>query len=137
MFFEVSFDLWRKRSPSHIFSDGFDISNRHFEFLGYSSSSLRDHSFWFVSPFTIGDMRWNAEAIRASLGDFSIIRDPNGNEISNDKTMKCPARYGARLAQAFRWVPCRKDGSTLCLNFQRNGALHKNQTIRSAPPGRH
>ncbi len=57
-----------------------------------------------MSPFIIGDNVWDAEAIRESLGDFSIIRDPNGNETSNDKTIKCPARYGARLAQAFRCV---------------------------------
>ncbi|KAF8337536.1 RNA dependent RNA polymerase-domain-containing protein [Cantharellus anzutake] len=84
-----------------ILRGGFWISGRHFQFLGYSSSSLRDHTFWFVNPFRVGDILWNAEAIRSSLGDFSIIRDPNGNETSNEKTIKCPARYGARIAQAF------------------------------------
>ncbi|KZT57170.1 RdRP-domain-containing protein [Calocera cornea HHB12733] len=68
---------------------GIMIGGRHFEFLGYSLSALRQHSVWMVTPFehpTRGLV--TAEAIRDRLGDFSQV-------------LNCPARYGARLAQAF------------------------------------
>ncbi|KZO99422.1 RdRP-domain-containing protein [Calocera viscosa TUFC12733] len=69
--------------------EGLMIGGRHFEFLAYSLSALRQHSVWMVTPFehpTRGLV--TAETIRDSLGDFSQV-------------WNCPARYGARLAQAF------------------------------------
>jgi len=43
---------------------------------------------WFICPFDTDAGLVNAESIRASLGDFSGV-------------IKCPARYGARISQAF------------------------------------
>ncbi|KIO28063.1 hypothetical protein M407DRAFT_231286 [Tulasnella calospora MUT 4182] len=73
-----------------ILNKGLEIAGRHFDFLAYSGSGLRQHSLWFVSPFqhpTFGDV--NADKIRVGLGNFS-------------KVIRCPAsRYGARISQAF------------------------------------
>lgn len=65
---------------------GFHLAGRHFDFLGYSSSALREHAVWYVSPFkhpTKGLV--TAQNIRDSLGDFS-------------KVIKSPSKYGARMA---------------------------------------
>ncbi|KAI9452162.1 RdRP-domain-containing protein [Russula earlei] len=68
---------------------GFELAGRAFEFLAYSSSQLRDHSVWFVSPFRDPVEGYvTAEKIRASLGDFS-------------KLLRTPSKYAARIAQAF------------------------------------
>ena len=68
---------------------GFELGGRNFEFLAYSTSALREHSVWFVSPFRDPVEGYvTAEKIRASLGDFS-------------KLLRMPSKYGARIAQAF------------------------------------
>ncbi|EJT98377.1 RdRP-domain-containing protein [Dacryopinax primogenitus] len=72
-----------------ILREGVTLAGRHFEFLAYSLSALRQHSVWMVAPFdhpVLGLM--TANRVRDRLGDFSRVS-------------KCPARYGARLAQAF------------------------------------
>ncbi|KAG9045507.1 hypothetical protein FS837_006169 [Tulasnella sp. UAMH 9824] len=72
-----------------ILDHGLEVAGRHFDFLAYSGSGLRQHSLWFVSPFrhpTFGEV--DADTIRIGLGNFS-------------KVIKCPARYGARISQAF------------------------------------
>ncbi|KDQ20445.1 hypothetical protein BOTBODRAFT_124037 [Botryobasidium botryosum FD-172 SS1] len=72
-----------------IFQKGFDLAGKHFDFLAYSSSALKEHAVWFCTPFdhpTRG--RVTAETIRQSLGNF-------------DRVIYCPARYGARMSQAF------------------------------------
>lgn len=68
---------------------GFDIGGRHFEFLAYSQSALREHAVWFVNPFQ-HPMRGfvDGQSIRDSLGDFR-------------KVISAPSKYAARLAQAF------------------------------------
>ena len=72
-----------------ILKGGFDLCGKHFEFLGYSSSSLRDHDVWFMTPFNDPDSGYvNAARIRLEAGDFS-------------GELRYPARYAARLAQAF------------------------------------
>ncbi|KAG8217645.1 RNA dependent RNA polymerase-domain-containing protein [Butyriboletus roseoflavus] len=68
---------------------GFDLAGRHFEFLGYSSSALREHAVWYVSAFYHPKRGVvNAQNIRDSLGDFSGV-------------ITSPSKYGARMAQAF------------------------------------
>lgn len=83
-----------------ILKSGFELSGRRFEFLAYSSSSLRDHSVWFMHPFehvSKGYLRpgkkdrlVNANFIRETIGDF------RGTEL-----LKQPSKYAARLGQAF------------------------------------
>lgn len=65
---------------------GFDLAGRHFEFLGYSSSSLREHAVWYLNAFYHPKKGVvNAQNIRDSLGDFSGV-------------IMSPSKYGARMA---------------------------------------
>jgi RNA-dependent RNA polymerase len=78
-----------KQRVGGILRDGFEIGGRAFEFLAYSTSALRNHVVWFVSPFrdpVVGYV--TSEKIRASLGDFSQL-------------LRMPSKYAARIAQAF------------------------------------
>ncbi|KAJ3575271.1 hypothetical protein NP233_g1196 [Leucocoprinus birnbaumii] len=78
-----------------IMRDGLVIAGRRFFFLAYSQSALREHSVWFVKPFH--DPQYGivtAEKIIKSLGTF--------RKLEYDRTLEfCPARYGARISQAF------------------------------------
>ena len=68
---------------------GFELGGREFYFLAYSSSALREHAVWFMSPFQHPTRGWvTPQSIRDSLGDFT-------------KVIKYPSKYAARLAQAF------------------------------------
>ena len=72
-----------------ILRHGFELGGRAFEYLAYSTSALRGHSVWFVSPFRDPIEGYvTAEHIRSSLGDFS-------------KLLRTPSKYAARIAQAF------------------------------------
>ncbi|CAG8567884.1 9056_t:CDS:2 [Gigaspora margarita] len=62
---------------------GIKIGDRHYEFLAFSSSQLRDHSCWFFAP----TFDLTADDIRAWMGDFS------GNFVV--------AKYAARMGQCF------------------------------------
>jgi RNA-dependent RNA polymerase len=78
-----------KQRVGGILRHGFELGGRAFEFLGYSTSALREHSVWFVSPFRDPVEGYvTSEIIRSSLGDFS-------------KLLRMPSKYAARIAQAF------------------------------------
>lgn len=68
--------------------EGIRIGGRHFEFLGFSHSSLRYQTCWFVAPFRDhnGDII-NAHTMIPKLGDFTRILSP--------------ARCAARIGQTF------------------------------------
>jgi hypothetical protein len=70
-----------------LFLEGLKVGGRLFRFLGFSTSSLREHSTWFVSDFVYEGEAVSADSIRATIGDLS--------------TIKVPARYAARMGQAF------------------------------------
>jgi RNA-dependent RNA polymerase len=77
----------------HILREGLEIAGRQFQFLAYSMSGLKEHSVWFVSPFD--DERHghvDASTIIEGLGSFTRIEP---------RLIYCPARYGARISQAF------------------------------------
>lgn len=65
--------------------DGFDLAGKHFTFLAYSQSALRQHAVWFVSSFQHTTGLVNAHIIRESLGDFSGC-------------ITSPSKYAARMA---------------------------------------
>ncbi|KAA1087671.1 hypothetical protein PGT21_035256 [Puccinia graminis f. sp. tritici] len=92
---------------------GMILCGRKFEFLGYSNSALKDHQAWFVCPFYKGDQLVTAASIRAKLGDFS-------------KVIRIPARYMARIAQAFtstrRSLTLRPSEVTRMDDVERNGS---------------
>ena len=54
-----------------ILNHGLTICDRHYEFLAFSSSQLREHSCWMFTPST-GSV--TADSIRTWMGDFSRVR---------------------------------------------------------------
>jgi len=72
---------------SSILRQGLEIADEHFDFLGFSHSSLRSQTCWFMRPFLYDGRLLNARSLVSSLGDFSSIR--------------CPAKCAARIGQAF------------------------------------
>ncbi|KAF5386830.1 hypothetical protein D9615_001534 [Tricholomella constricta] len=88
---EVDGSTYLQERVGGILKDGFELAGRHFEFLAYSSSALREHAVWFMNPFH--HKKWgfiDSEYIRRTLGDFE------GTEL-----LKSPSKYAARMAQAF------------------------------------
>ncbi|EIN07212.1 RdRP-domain-containing protein [Punctularia strigosozonata HHB-11173 SS5] len=87
-----------------ILKEGFELAGRHFQFLAYSSSALKQHAVWFVHPFEHHEKgSVDAYIIRDRLGDFSGAID-NNNETRDAKTIQLrmqPSKYAARMAQAF------------------------------------
>ncbi|PKY19633.1 RdRP-domain-containing protein [Rhizophagus irregularis] len=67
----------------HTLNRGIKIGNRHYEFLAFSSSQLRDHSCWFFA--STEDL--TANHIRDWMGDFTSIKNV--------------AKYAARMGQCF------------------------------------
>lgn len=89
---EVDLPSFVKRRVGSILTNGLDVGGRHLEFLAYSQSALREHAVWFVKEFrTPSGVVVNARTIIAGLGNFA--HDP--------QLIFCPARYGARISQAF------------------------------------
>ncbi|KAG8719642.1 hypothetical protein FRC09_010851 [Ceratobasidium sp. 395] len=77
-----------KITPTGIFLAGLVIGDRRYTLLGYSQSGMRDHACLFSSRFVFEGSEITPASIRSSLGDFTKVID-------------CPARYGARMSQAF------------------------------------
>jgi hypothetical protein len=74
-----------------VLRDGMSIAGRKYDFLGFSHSSLRAQSCWFMAPFTYkGSLLYDRLLIQ-QLGDFTQIR--------------CPAKCAARIGQAFSETP--------------------------------
>jgi RNA dependent RNA polymerase len=63
------------------------IAGLRFEFLGFSHSSLRARSCWFMAPFVENGRLLPASEVIQGLGDFSEFRSP--------------AKCAARIGQAF------------------------------------
>ncbi|KAF1956713.1 RdRP-domain-containing protein [Byssothecium circinans] len=70
-----------------VLDEGIMIAGRHYSFLGFSHSSLRCHTAWFMAPFIQNNKLLHAKDIIEDLGDFSHIR--------------CSAKCAARIGQAF------------------------------------
>ncbi|KAJ6574801.1 RNA-directed RNA polymerase 2 [Mycena capillaripes] len=84
----------RSRVGEFLIDNGLSIAGRHFEFLAYSQSALKEHAVWFVRPFRVGETLVTASSIIKTIGSFDDLEfDP--------KLMYCPARYAARISQAF------------------------------------
>lgn len=81
-----------------VLRDGIIIAGEHFRFLAYSQSALKEHTVWFVKPFLHRDEQdiesfVDATTIIQNLGNFHVSFDP--------ELIRCPARYAARISQAF------------------------------------
>lgn len=70
-----------------ILRKGIDVAGEHFNFLGFSHSSLRTHTCWFMRSFIHEGSLMFAQKMVSELGDFSLIH--------------CPAKCAARIGQAF------------------------------------
>ncbi|KZT06877.1 RdRP-domain-containing protein [Laetiporus sulphureus 93-53] len=92
---EVDGRTFINRTVKHLLVHGMTVAGRHFDFLAYSQSALKEHSVWFVKEFVhIDGTTVNATTIRKSLGSFrDLAFDP--------QLIYCPARYAARMSQAF------------------------------------
>ena len=79
--------IYRSRFKN-VMLDGLIVGGRKFEFLGFSHSSLRSQTCWYMAAFTTvhGEMV-DARNIIDKLGDFGEIR--------------VPAKCAARIGQAF------------------------------------
>lgn len=85
---DIEAEIYSGRVRSALQS-GLVLGGRLFRFLAWSTSSLREHSVWFVADF-VDDatlQRVSAHSIRDGIGDLHHIR--------------VPARYAARMGQAF------------------------------------
>lgn len=87
---EVDGTTFLQQRVGGILKNGFELAGRYFEFLAYSSSALREHAVWFMSPFVHDKVSVDAESIRKNLGDFK-----------DTELLRQPSKYAARLAQAF------------------------------------
>lgn len=83
---------WRFKE---ILNDGVEVAGRLFKFLGFSHSSLRAQTCWFLAPFIHDGKPIDADMIISSLGDFSHIRSP----------AKCAARIGQAFTETSSSTP--------------------------------
>lgn len=96
---EVDVRAFIHRRVGGVLNNGLTIAERHFKFLAYSLSGLKSHSVWFINEFIAvyedGTSEFvGRDAIIRSLGTFdNLEHDP--------QLLYCPARYAARISQAF------------------------------------
>lgn len=90
-----------------------DVAGRGFEFLGFSHSSLRSQTCWFMAPFVQDGERFHARAVIAKLGDFSAIRSP----------AKCAARIGQAFSETSKTVKMRPDAVGNMKDVERSGRV--------------
>jgi RNA-dependent RNA polymerase len=89
MYFETDGTSLLRDRVGGTLKNGFQLAGRRFEFLAYSSSALREHAVWFLSPFQHPKYGWvDAASIRRRLGTFTSVS-------------KSPSKLAARMAQAF------------------------------------
>ena len=86
------------RRVKGVLRDGILIAGAHFRFLAYSQSALKEHAVWFVKPFRHRD----DQGIEHFVDATTIIRNLGNFRVSFDRDLiHCPARYAARISQAF------------------------------------
>jgi hypothetical protein len=90
MMYDISSNLDRIFNDRfrEVLRDGIIIADRHYRFLGFSHSSLRSRSCWFMAEFrdSAGELI-TVDSLISKLGDFSHI--------------KSPSKFAARLGQTF------------------------------------
>jgi hypothetical protein len=78
-----------------ILEDGISIAGRRHNFLGFSHSSLRAQSCWFMAPFIFEGSLMYDRMIIQDLGNFTVIRSP----------AKCAARIGQAFSDTRTAIP--------------------------------
>ncbi|KAJ9226183.1 hypothetical protein DTO027B5_5867 [Paecilomyces variotii] len=97
-----------------IMKSGISVAGRLFEFLGFSHSSLRAQSCWFVAEFIWENgERLNSRSIIPKLGEFGHIYSP--------------AKYAARIGQTFSdtltSIPVKEESVRQITDVERNGRV--------------
>ncbi|KAF2466775.1 rna-dependent rna polymeras-like protein [Lindgomyces ingoldianus] len=82
-----------------VLQGGIPIAGRVYKFLGFSHSSLRSHTVWFMAPFQHEGTLIIPSNVIAELGDFSSLH------IS----AKCAARIGQAFSDTMFSIPIPKD----------------------------
>ncbi|KAH7325213.1 RNA dependent RNA polymerase-domain-containing protein [Rhizoctonia solani] len=86
--YEVDTQAFTQKRIGQFLKNAIQVCDRHYELLGYSQSGFRDSGCFFIAPFEWEGETVNGEYIRQSMGNF-------------DSVIEYPARYGARMSQAF------------------------------------
>ncbi|KIY65187.1 RdRP-domain-containing protein [Cylindrobasidium torrendii FP15055 ss-10] len=87
----MDFDRFIHEHIGRTLKDGIKLAGKHWEWVGYSQSALKDRQMIFMTPFVDEDGLYiDSDSIRQDIGDFS-----------KKMTDRFPAKYGARIAQAF------------------------------------
>jgi hypothetical protein len=96
-----------------VLEDGIDIAGRKYGFLGFSHSSLRSQTCWFMAPFVHGGKLQLYQLVIANLGDFSQIQSP----------AKCAARIGQAFSDTPNTVPLGSIVVKTLPDVKRNGRV--------------
>jgi hypothetical protein len=81
--------------------------------LGFSHSSLRSQSCWFMAPFTVdGNLVFSQDVIRG-LGNFTAFRSP----------AKCAARIGQAFSDTFTSIALPDSARHELPDTERNGRV--------------
>lgn len=70
----------------HVMRTGIQVGSKRFFFLAMSSSQLKSHSAWFISPHIFSNRMIGADFVRSWMGNFKAIHNIG--------------KYAARLGQA-------------------------------------
>jgi hypothetical protein len=96
-----------------VLRDGIIIASRHYVFLGFSHSSLRSRTCWFMAPFEDRGEIITVNKLIPRLGDFSHIRSP----------AKLAARLGQTFSDTLTSIPIEKKVVKKLPDVERNGRV--------------
>ena len=82
----------------YILRHGISLVGRVYRFLGFSNSSLRSQTIWFMAPFVRDRGLMDPANLIKELGDFSKLRSP----------AKCAARIGQAFSDTVPGVKINK-----------------------------
>ena len=83
------------------------------QFLGFSHSSLRSQTCWFMAPFSLDGEVLHSRLVIKRLGEFSAIRSP----------AKCAARIGQAFSQTFSSISLPKEQIDIIPDVKRNNRV--------------
>ena len=96
-----------------VLSDAIEVAGRRFEFLGFSHSSLREQTCWFMAPFVYESAPLDARGVIGRLGDFSSFRSP----------AKCAARIGQAFTETNGTVSLTPGAVKIMEDVERHGRV--------------
>ncbi|KAJ9647017.1 hypothetical protein H2199_002003 [Coniosporium tulheliwenetii] len=105
-------EIFHKRFKT-VLDGSINIAGYGFTFLGFSHSSLRSQTCWFMAPFVHEQELIVAQEVVKRLGDFSRIRSP----------AKCAARIGQAFSDTNGTVTIREENLVVIDDTERNGRV--------------